>query len=549
MNKKLIMLVAAFTLVLTLAACNDTENNTNDDPNENGEPTYEMQATSSNLKDNDVCYQIFPISFADSDGDGYGDIQGIIDNVDYLVNTLEVDCIWLNPINPSPSYHKYDVVDYYDIDSRFGSIQEFITLVDTLNDHGVDVLMDFVINHTSYQHPWFEASRDPEHEDHNQYKDYYVWNDFNENEEDYPTQTGWYYHGPRDAHYFASFWDQMPELNFDNPDVRQEIKDISTFWLEDVGVDGFRIDAARHIYDQKEVPSGTDYREKNIEWFVEFNDHIKSVDENAIMLSEIWINSSRVIANYLEGMDTTFNFQNAENLIAAVGSTQAGDVVSDLVEARGHYGEVREDFVDSIFLSNHDQNRVMGAFSENENKARVAANILFTLPGTSWIYYGEELGMNGTNHPGRDEDVRQPFKWSASSSYNPEGGHTGISDWNAHNTSLDGVEEQLSDTDSLLNHYLELIQLKKGDSVLTNGTLEDTETYDGDVMAYLRSEGDTTYLVIHHLGNAASDITHALESYSIIYSSNDVTESDGAFTMQGQSSLVIDVSGEDTYLE
>ena len=540
MNKKLIGLALVFTLIITLVACGETSND--DDNNE-------MLATSEALKDNDVCYQIFPISFADSDDDGYGDIQGIIDNVDYLVNTLDVDCVWLNPINPSPSYHKYDVVDYYDVDSRFGTIQEYITLVEVLNDNDVDILMDLVINHTSYDHPWFEASRNPNHEEYEKYRDYYVWNDFENSEENYPTQNGWYDHDQRDAKYFASFWDQMPELNFDNPDVRQEIKDIASFWLDDIGVDGFRIDAARHIYDKNEVPVRTDYRGKNIDWFIEFNDYIKSVDENAIMLSEIWLNSSAVIANYLEGMDTTFNFQTAENIIEAVGSTQANDMVSELVAARGHYGEVREDFVDSIFLSNHDQNRVMGAFNEDADKARLAANILFTLPGTSWIYYGEELGMNGSNDPGKDEDVRQPFKWSASSVYNPEGGHTGISEWNEHNSALDGMNEQLNDEASLLNHYLELIQLKKGNSVLTDGTFEDTETFDSDVIAYLRSEGDTTYLVIHHLGKAESDIEHALENYSIVYSSSDVTENDGSFTMDAHSSLVIDVSGEDTYIE
>ena len=546
MNKKLIGLALVFTLIITLVACGETSN---DDDNNDDESSYEMLATSEALKDNDVCYQIFPISFADSDDDGYGDIQGIIDNVDYLVNTLDVDCVWLNPINPSPSYHKYDVVDYYDVDSRFGTIQEYITLVEVLNDNDVDILMDLVINHTSYDHPWFEASRNPNHEEYEKYRDYYVWNDFENSEENYPTQNGWHDHDQRDAKYFASFWDQMPELNFDNPDVRQEIKDIASFWLDDIGVDGFRIDAARHIYDKNEVPVRTDYRGKNIDWFIEFNDYIKSVDENAIMLSEIWLNSSAVIANYLEGMDTTFNFQTAENIIEAVGSTQANDMVSELVAARGHYGEVREDFVDSIFLSNHDQNRVMGAFNEDADKARLAANILFTLPGTSWIYYGEELGMNGSNDPGIDEDVRQPFKWSASSVYNPEGGHTGISEWNEHNSALDGVDEQLNDEASLLNHYLELIQLKKGNSVLTDGTFKDTETFDSDVIAYLRSEGDTTYLVIHHLGKAESDIEHALENYSIVYSSSDVTENDGSFTMDAHSSLVIDVSGEDTYLE
>lgn len=526
--KKLLFLPLTLMLLGTLAACG-------------GDESPEMAETSQTLS-NDVssCYQIFPIAFADSNNDGYGDLEGITENAEYLTDTLDVDCVWLNPINPSPSYHKYDVTDYYDIDEQFGTMEDFEAFLDVMHDNDILVLTDFVINHTSYNHPWFESARDD-----GEYRDWYRWHDFDDSDEDYPSMDGWYQHN--DAYYYASFWDQMPELNYENEAVREEIKNIATYWLEDVGVDGFRIDAARHIYDKNEYPSGTDVDELNIEWFLEFNDHVKSINDDAVILSEVWVESSSYIADFYEGMDTTFNFQTATDIMDAVSSTRDNDMVENLVEAREAYGEVREDFVDSMFLTNHDQNRVMSELSEDEDKARLAANILFTLPGVSWVYYGEEIGMNGQKP---DESIRQPFKWGGESEDTTEAKPDGINAWGEHNTAIDGVAAQRDDEGSLLNHYRELISLKKSDDTLRDGDIAELPGSDyegaiedeGDVMSYLRTDGDTTYLVIHHLGGSPSAITHSLPDHSVVYSSDDYTESGDAFELQAHASIILELN-------
>lgn len=526
--KKLLLLPLTLLLLGTLAACG-------------GDDTPEMADTSQTLS-NDVstCYQIFPISFADSNDDGYGDLNGITENADYIADTLDVDCVWLNPINPSPSYHKYDVTDYYGIDEQFGTMEDFEAFLDVMHENDILVLTDFVINHTSYDHPLFESARDD-----GEYRDWYRWNDFENSEEEYPSMDGWHRHG--DSYYYASFWDQMPELNYENEAVREEIKSIATYWLEDIGVDGFRIDAARHIYDKNEYPSGTDVDELNIEWFLEFNDHVKSINEDAIVLSEVWVENSSYIADFYEGMDTTFNFQTATDIIDAVATTRDNDMVENLVEAREAYGEVREDFVDSMFLTNHDQNRIMSQLSENEDKARLAANILFTLPGVSWVYYGEEIGMNGQKP---DESIRQPFKWGGDSDYTTEAKPNGINAWGDHNTAIDGAMDQLDDEDSLLNHYRELISLKRSDDTLRNGdivALEDSDhgnalESENDVMAYLRTDEDNTYIVIHHLGGSPSTITHSLSDYSVVHSSDDHTENDGSIELQNQASIILKIN-------
>ncbi|MFW5894581.1 MAG: alpha-amylase family glycosyl hydrolase, partial [Bacillota bacterium] len=235
--KKLLIITTLSFFSLLLVGCSD-------------EPEY--QKTAGDYQEVDSCYQIFPIAYSDGNGDGMGDLEGIMDKADYLTDTLDVDCVWLTPVNESPSYHKYDVVDYYSIDEQFGDEETYEEFLDTMEENDIKVLMDFVINHTSYQHPWFEDARSDED---SEYRDYYVWSDEEALDEDYNSKEGWVAHG--DEYYFASFWDQMPELNYENEDVREEIKEIASYWL-DKGVDGFRIDAARHIYDRNEFPSSMD---------------------------------------------------------------------------------------------------------------------------------------------------------------------------------------------------------------------------------------------------------------------------------------------------
>lgn len=485
-----------------------------------------------------ACYQIFPISFADSNQDGYGDINGITENILYLKDTLGVDCVWINPVNPSPSYHKYDVTDYYGIDPQLGTMADYEALLDVAETNGIKVLMDLVINHSSFNHPWFVDSRS---QIDSEYRDYYMWNDLS-NKTLYPSKTNWYFYGSE--YYYASFWDQMPEFNFDNPDVRQEMKDIAEFWLEK-GVDGFRIDAAKHIYNVGEYPSGYPTLAENVNFFKEFNAFIKSVNPNAFMVGEVADVSATYIARYYEGMDSAFNFAYAADLIQALQNTYDNGVITDLITARNAYALKRASFIDSLFLSNHDQIRIMDALGQDEDKTKLAMRILFTLPGISWIYYGEELGMTGVKP---DESIRQPFKWGYSSEYNTTGKPGGISGWNSYNQVLPGVIEQDGVDGSMLDAYQEMIALKKNDSVLRQGDLQTVLKSDSGIIAFVREYEETKYLVIHNLSINAKVIAHNLSGYELIYESGGWTAGETDFNLPGRASLIVEFTDTDVQL-
>jgi len=497
---------------------------------------YDMVDTSSYfLNDVSVCYQIFPISFADSNGDGYGDIKGITENIDYLKNTLNVDCLWINPVNTSPSYHKYDVTNYYEIDPQLGTMADYEELLDVSEENGIKILMDFVINHTSYNHPWFDNSRSSQT---SEYRDWYVWNSLTDKVA-YPSKVGWYLNNGQ--YYYASFWDQMPELNFDNEFVREEIKNIAEFWILK-GVDGFRIDAAKHIYDSNEYPSGTSTITENVQLFKELNSFVKSVNPDAFIVGEIASISSDYVSDYYAGMDSAFNFEFSSKLIYSLQAGYDSLAIQSLVNARDAFGLIRTEYIDSVFLTNHDQNRIFDQIGQDINKMKLASRILLTLPGISWIYYGEELGMSGVKP---DETIRQPFIWGEDSSYNTTGKTGGISDWTAYNLSLDGVTSQLEDENSLLNVYIQMISLKKSESVIQYGDIQLIDNDENRLMTYLRSYEGTTYLVIHNMSSQEKAITHDLDSFNIIYQSEDFSSVGQLFSFSPYSTTILEVYNSD----
>lgn len=509
--KKLAMVCLSLFLVFTLSACKEdpvdpTDNN--DGPDMSWKIEYEMVNTSPYFQEQvDVCYQIFPISYADSNNDGYGDLKGITENIDYLSETLGVDCIWLNPVNPSNTYHKYDVLDYYGIDPQLGTMEDYEELLDVAEEHGIKVLMDLVINHTSYQHPWFINARSSKESD---YRDWYIWNDLTDREL-YPSKDGWYFNNGE--YYYASFWDQMPELNLDNEEVREEFEKIATFWLEK-GVDGFRIDAAKHLYDLNEYPRGTNLLYENRMFFRQFNDHIKSVNPDAFMVGEVWSESASFIGYFYEGMDSTFNFPVSEAILEGLRGGSSSAIKEALTETMEEFSEVREDYIDSFFLTNHDQNRIMDELAYNMDKMRLAAHINFTMPGISWIYYGEELGMTGVKP---DESIRQPFKWADESVYNAEGMPGGIASWNSENESLAGVTEQKLDEESLLNLYIDLIALKKTNSALSDGSLMFVEHSGSRLLVFVRESEDQRLLVIHNMSQVEQVFTENILGDRLLY--------------------------------
>ncbi len=458
-------------------------------------------SASNNQRTFDIGYNIFPISFSDSDGDGIGDINGITEKLDYL-SDLGIDTIWINPIHESESYHKYDVLDYYSVDEDFGTIEDFENLIKEAHKRDINVIMDLVINHTSSKHKWFvEAKNDVNSE----YRDYYRFYDFADGLNTFSTKDGWTKINDN-TYYFASFWSEMPELNFENPKVTNEIYDIADFWLEK-GVDGFRIDAVKHLFDPREYPKGTPTLKHNVEWFKGFKEHVQSKNPNVFVIGEVY-DKYQSISPYYQGMDYLFNFSVAEKILNSVNSetnVEFNTVVEKSHKAMDKYSE-NSTGVQANFITNHDQNRSMSVFNGNLDKAKLASTIMFTLPGMPWIYYGEEIGMMGE---GNDEYKREPINW----------GDDFTTSWETvkYNKNIVPVSEQVLDENSLYSTYKEMIEFRKKNVVLINGTFEGVES-ENDLLVYKVFDEEKTLLIVHNV--TGEDVSISYEG-EIIYTNQE----------------------------
>ncbi|GFR35624.1 alpha-amylase family glycosyl hydrolase [Thermobrachium celere] len=398
-----------------------------------------------------VVYQIFVRSFYDSDGDGIGDLNGVTKKLDYI-KSLGVNAIWLNPIYPSPSYHGYDVTDYKDINKEFGTMQDFENLINKAHENGIKVILDFVPNHTSSKHPWFEKALKGDRK----YKNYYIWSnkDTNLKELSGIGQKAWHTKDGQN-YYYATFWSEMPDLNYDNKKVRKEIKEIAKFWL-DKGIDGFRIDAALHIYEGKR------YKD-TVAWWQEFANYVRSIKNDVYIVGEVW-DSEGKIAPFFTAFDSCFNFNLAEKIIEAVNTGFSTKLSPRIKNCYDTYKAEYKDYVDAPFLTNHDIDRVMSRLDSVE-KNKAAAVIYLSLPGNPFIYYGEEIGMKGYKP---DEEIREPFKW-----YRVSG--EGQTKWEMikHNVGeySPSVEEQDKDENSLLNFYRDFIKFRLNDEVMKHGDI------------------------------------------------------------------------------
>lgn len=461
----------------------------------------------------DVFYEIFVRSFYDSDGDGIGDLKGVIQKLDYLndgnpetKDDLGVTGIWLMPVHPSPSYHGYDVTDYRAIHPDYGTMEDFRTLMEEADKRGIKVIMDLVVNHTSSEHPWFkEAAADNQAEK----RDWYIWAEEQGKEPAGSSAAGsgnpW--HEKNGAHYMGTFWGGMPDLNFDNPEVREEMKAAGKFWLEQ-GASGFRIDAAKHIYEDLTSDKSEETAKKNVAWWQEFRTAMNEVNPDAYIVGEVWDNAASAIAPYLDNaFDSGFNFGLGENIISAVRSGRDNNLAFTLERTYGLFSKVSGGrFEDAVFLTNHDQNRVMTQLAGNADQAKMAAAILLTMPGNPFIYYGEEIGMQGGKP---DEQIREPMIWSNT------GSDKGQTTWeplkyNAGDR-IQGVEQQMKDPDSLLSRYRTLIAWRNDMPALRDGTIESYKTGSEQVMAYVRRTKDAQALVVHNLSEQPQRIELAVK--------------------------------------
>ena len=474
----------------------------------------ETMPLAQDFSDIGVCYQIFVISFADSNNDGLGDLNGITAQLDYL-SDLNVQCLWLTPIHPSSSYHKYDVLDFYNIDPDFGTLADFDRLIEEAAARDIIVLMDLVLNHTSKDHPWFRER--PE-----------FYRLISKDHPDYARSNYWYSHNG--LQYYAYFWDQMPELNLDDPVVREATFDIARFWLNR-GVGGFRLDAVRHFFDSTEYPIRTNTLQQNILYLKEFNEVVKTINPAAIVVAEVW-SAAEAVARYLPGIDSAFNFDLATAILTTVASSSdnsSTDVVGNFLNIKAFYDEQNTPYHDSLFLTNHDQDRVMSLLDNNPSKAKLAANIMFTLPGVSWIYYGEELGMRGARTASfTDAERRQPMPWQTSFQVALVDGYP-----------LEFANQQLAPGNDMFLHYQTITALKS-DPVIRLGEVGRVTKTQRHFLAYTLTYDQTSYLVVHNL-SSSERILYVDVDVSVLHDINAGINEGSEMTMQPYSTVIFEV--------
>ena len=427
-----------------------------------------------------VFYEIFVRSFRDSDGDGIGDFNGIIEKLDYLQD-LGITGLWLMPIHPSPTYHGYDVTDYYAVNPDYGTMEDFTRLLEEAHARDIRVIIDLVLNHTSTQHPWFQSALTPSSE----YRDWYIWS-----ETDPGFRGPWgaqaWHRASNGQYYYAIFWDQMPDLNYDNPKVQDEAKEMASFWLEEVGVDGFRLDAIRYLAEDEKLADA----ESTHAYLEEWGDYYRSVDPEAFTVGEAWTSNATVkeyVATNRE-LDAAFNFDLADQIIKGIHKDGTNASLRFTLQT------TIRDFPEqdnANFITNHDINRAMSQFGGDLGKAKVAAGILLAAPGIPFIYYGEEIGMAGTKP---DELIRTPMQWT-----DAEGaGFTDGTPWQPINADYRevNVAAQTGDSASLLEHYRTLIQLRNAHQALQTGETFVTDTSSNKLVSYLRVSEEETLLVL-----------------------------------------------------
>jgi glycosidase len=423
-----------------------------------------------------VFYEIFVRSFYDSDGDGIGDFPGLTQKLDYLNDgdpetdsDLGITGIWLMPIHDSPSYHGYDAVDYRSINPDYGTMADFEAFLAAAQSRGIKVIIDYVMNHCSNQHPWFEASA----EEDPSYRDWFRWSPSNPGYTGPWGQNVWHW-DPSDW-YYGLFNGGMPDLNYETQAVKDEMFQTAAFWLDTIGVDGFRLDAVLYLMEEGDQLMNT---ASTFQFWHDFNAYAKSVKPEMFSVGEAWTNTSTVLQYVIDDrLDYCFEFDLSYAILGSVNNGDAGWVGGKTQEVYTLYPYLQF----GTFLTNHDQDRVLNVFGHDEEKNKAAAGIYLTLPGIPYVYYGEEIGMIGS---GDHLNIRTPMQWTDGTN----AGFTTGTPWREVNYNYASYNVLVEDTDpgSLLNWYRLLIDVRNGTPALRRGTYTGLGSSAYEVMAYLR---------------------------------------------------------------
>lgn len=481
---------------------NDTESQTQIETLEDVTDSIPLNVIDDNYR---TYYEVFVYSFCDSDGDGIGDLQGLISKLDYIndgndENDTDLGCngIWLMPVNPSPTYHKYDVADYYDIDSSYGTLEDFKMLMKECDKRGIKVITDLVLNHSSSQNPWFMEAcdylrqlgdKEPNAEE-CPYFEYYNFSKEVGSGTCALEGTDWYYE--------AQFWSEMPDFNLDSEALRQEIEKIAEFWL-DMGVGGFRLDAVKEYY------SGN--MQANIDFLNWFGDVVKSKDEDAYIVGEAWLDINEYAKYYESGIDSLFDFAFADKdgIISKVLNGAPADKYGEtLVSLQGTFGQYNENYIDAPFYTNHDMGRSAGYYAGegSEEKTKLAGAMNLLMGGSAFLYYGEELGMKGA---GKDENKRAPMYWSKNDDY--AGMCDGPADMDDISMKFDSLEEQEKDPDSIYQYYKKVIKVRNQNPEIARGNTQYISSGLDDTFCVLKKTyEDSELLMVFHTGETAEEL-------------------------------------------
>jgi alpha-glucosidase len=510
-----------------------------------------------------VFYEIYPRSFADSNGDGIGDLNGIASRLDYL-RWLGVDAIWLTPIYPSPQVDfGYDVSDYEDVNPEYGTLADMDRLVAEAGKRNIRVILDFVLNHTSSQHPWFQESRASRA---NGKRDWYVWRDgrspgqppnnwisgFGGPAWKFDTGTGqWYYH---------YFYSEQPDLNWRNPAVEKAMFDVTRWWYRR-GVAGFRLDAVNTLFEDPDLRDNPVVDDEKTAYGdpQEINRFNKKLPEvhgvlerlrqvadqwDAVLIGETWTNTISELKNYYGAhgneLHLPMNF-----MFAAVNSLSAAEFRRQIAAAEATGGWP------VYLLSNHDMRRAYDRYGDarhNDQIAKLMAALYLTLRGTPILYYGEEIGMEN-NDPKRVDDVkdpigkrgwpkekgrdgeRTPMQWDA----DQNAGFSTAAPWNPVGPRFwrYNVASERKDPDSILNFYRRVLALRRENEVLRDGDYEPLNESDPDVLSYLRRYKESMVLVALNMSSETKKVRVPIESATVLLASPaSKTERPGEVTVE-----------------
>ena len=537
-SKRIVSFVLIALLLASFAGC--TKNGSSS-KGEYAVKDEKLRDASPSAGDERVFYEVFVGSFSDSNGDGIGDLKGVINRMDYLNDgdpasgkSLGVEGIWLTPIFSSPSYHKYDVTDYYTIDPDFGTMDDLKTLIDLCHERGVKVIIDLPINHTGRKNEWYTEFR-TEHQQgltDGEYYDFYSW--YDGTVDSAPAGRSYSQILGTEHYYECNFSGDMPELNFDNPLVRQKVLEVAEYYI-DLGIDGFRFDAAKYVYFGD--------HNKSLEFWEWYMGELRAKKPDIYAVAEVW-DGDGITDIYFKALNC-FDFTTSQTGGIFADTANKGDAKNVV-----RYVESYVKKVDSLrsgasftpFITNHDMDRAAGFLNAANGTMQMAVNLYILGPGTPFIYYGEELGMRGSRGGANtDANRRLKMEWGDEDTIGDPIGTTYPKDNRVEATAA----EQIKDENSLYNYYKKVIRARRANPEIASGTYTALMLDDSRAAGFI-SELDGSRVVVFHnpTGSTVTIDINKLAGFELtelraVLGMGEATLENGVLTLSGQTSVII----------